>query len=124
MQNKIHIILAIFSFALMVIIERFINDSFIRPYMGDVIVAIFIYCLFKIFFSWSARSTAIISLTFCYLVEILQYINIISILNLEKYHLARIIIGTSFSWYDILCYTTGVLIIVSIDLRYSESKQP
>ncbi len=49
------------------------------------------------------------------MVEIAQYLQIIDILSLREYSWARIIIGTSFSWWDMVCYTVGFGIILLIE---------
>jgi hypothetical protein len=89
-----------------------VHDAIIRPYVGDFLVVILLYCLVKSFFNTGPWVTALSVLLFSYAVEALQYIHIVSILGLEKYTLARVIIGTSFAWTDIGMYTLGILLVV------------
>jgi len=96
-------------------IALYINDSFIRPFMGDVIVVGLIYCIFMAITNYRVITTAIITLIFSYLVEVAQYFQVVSILNLDEYRWARIIIGTSFSWWDMICYTAGFIIVLIIE---------
>lgn len=69
--------------------------------------------------------TAIAVLLFSYLVEILQYFNIIEILGLQHLRWARIIIGTSFAWQDLAAYTagTGLVILFEQSLGYYDTAQ-
>lgn len=47
--NKTYLILTIFLFVIEVLIALFVHDNFIRPYVGDVLVVILIYCFVKSF---------------------------------------------------------------------------
>ncbi len=98
-----------------ILIGVYMHDAIIRPYGGDFLVVILIYCLVKSFLNTPPMATALGVLLFAYLVEGLQYIHIIRILGLEKYALARVIIGTSFAWTDILMYTLGILLVLLVE---------
>jgi hypothetical protein len=57
-------------------------------------------------------SVALFTFIFACLVELAQYYNVISLLGLEKNKVARVLIGTSFSWIDILAYFGGFILII------------
>jgi len=44
---------------------------------------------------------------FAVLVEVGQYFNLVTLLGLSEYKLARIIIGSTFDMKDIACYLVG-----------------
>lgn len=48
-------------------------------------------------------------------VETLQYFNFIEFVGLEKSNIARIVMGTSFEWIDIVAYIVGIVIIITIE---------
>ncbi len=100
-------------------IALFAHDDFVRPYMGDFLVVILIYCFIQSFFKLPYLPTAIAVLLFSYIIEVLQYFNIIKILGLQHSIIASTIIGTSFAWQDILAYTagTGMIILLCIFIR-------
>ncbi len=53
----------------------------------------------------------------------MQYFNIVEKLGLSNSKLARIIIGTSFAWMDLLVYTIGIIVIVIIEkMRNSKGR--
>ncbi|SHE50815.1 ribosomal maturation YjgA family protein [Dysgonomonas macrotermitis] len=104
-------------FAIEVLIALFVNDRIIRPYGGDVLVVMLMYYFFKSFISAKPLYIAIGVLLFAYAVEIGQYFNLVEILNLQDNKVMRIIIGSSFSWGDIVCYTIGALICMFIDSK-------
>lgn len=59
--------------------------------------------------------TAIGVLIFSYFVEMLQYFNVVNVLGLQNSKVARVIIGTSFAWQDILAYTTGIIAVIVVE---------
>ena len=100
-----------------VLIALFVHDQFIRPYIGDFLVVILIYCFVKSFLNTPVIATAIGVLLFAYTVEFLQYFHIVEVLGLQHSRAARIIIGSSFEWRDILAYTMGILAVVLVEKR-------
>jgi len=103
-----------------IIIGFFVHDAIIRPYIGDLLVVILLYCLVKSFFNTNPLRTALAVLLFSYAIEALQYIHIVNILGLEKSRFARIIIGTSFAWTDIVMYTMGIALVVLAEKRWAK----
>lgn len=93
-----------------ILIALFIHDKFIRPYFGDVLVVILIYCFIRIFITDKVRLLPLYVYIFAVLVEISQYFHLVSLLGLSDNKLAAVILGTGFDWKDILCYASGSLI--------------
>lgn len=120
-----YFILSILLFIIEVLIALYINDDFIRPYVGDFLVVILLYCLVKSFINVSVLTAAIWVLLFSYLMEVLQYFNIVHHLGLSHSELAKTLIGTYFTWVDILAYTLGILFVLFIEmLRMRGKKEP
>ena len=117
--NWRYFVLAILILIIEILIAIFVHDSFIRPYIGDLLVVIFIYCFLKSFVSLSTSKAALYVLLFSYFVEALQYFRIVQHLGFQRNDLARIIIGTSFDWKDILMYTIGIVTVVIIESVFS-----
>lgn len=113
--NKKYFYFAIILFILEFLIAIFVKDAFIRPFVGDMLVVIFIYCFLKIFIKNRIGTVAVLVLFFAYSVEILQYFNFIDHLGLRKYKMATIVIGSTFDIIDILAYTLGFLFILFIE---------
>ena len=99
-------------FIIEVCIALFLHDRIIRPYMGDLLVVILLYCLVKSFLKLRPMPAALAVLAFAYLIEILQYFQIVEVLGLQHSKLARVVIGTSFEWIDMLAYTMGIGIVL------------
>lgn len=57
-------------------------------------------------------TAALSVLLFAFTIEFLQFLNIVEKLHLEKSKVARTVIGTSFSWIDLLTYILGIAIVI------------
>ena len=110
--NRTYFLLTVLLFITEVSIALFVHDHFIRPYIGDVLVVILIYCFVKSFLKVSVIKAAIAVLLFAFSIETLQYLAIVEKLGLENNKIARIVIGTSFSWEDILAYIVGIVMVM------------
>ena len=115
--SPFYFIAALLLFITEVLIALFVHDQFIRPYIGDFLVVILIYCFVKSFLNTPVVPTALGVLVFAYTVELLQYFRIVEVLGLQHSRAARIIIGSSFEWQDILAYTLGILMVVLVEKR-------
>lgn len=104
-------------FVIEVIIALFVKDNIIRPYGGDVLVVILMYYFFKTFVKMNPLPLAIGVLFFAYAVEIGQYFNLVEVLNMQDNRIMRIVIGSSFSWGDMFCYTLGAIICLFLDRK-------
>ncbi|MBC7936810.1 MAG: DUF2809 domain-containing protein [Rhizobacter sp.] len=109
-------------FCLEVFIALYVHDDIIRPHIGDLLVVIMMYCFLKSFFNFTVLTTAIISLLFSYLIEFLQYLKIVEILGLQRSTLAKVVIGTHFSWIDIWCYTAGIVTVLLAEKMLNRRK--
>lgn len=96
-------------FAAEIIIALFVHDSIIRPYFGDVLIVILIYCLIRTVFPDKITASSSLYFSFSATVEVLQYFNFVSLIGLGNNAFARILFGTTFSMIDILCYLIGSL---------------
>ncbi|MBO9150829.1 DUF2809 domain-containing protein [Chitinophaga sp. GCM10012297] len=98
-----------------VLIALYLHDDFVRPYAGDFLVVILIYCFVRSFVQAPVWPVALGVLAFSYLIEALQYLNIVKRLGLEHSRAANIIIGNYFTWHDILAYTLGVGFVILME---------
>ncbi|MGK7929452.1 MAG: DUF2809 domain-containing protein [Spirulina sp.] len=96
-------------------IALYIDDDFIRPYVGDILVVILIYSLVRTFFKVAILTTATGVLIFSFGVEILQYFKIVELLGLESSAIARTVIGTTFVWEDLIAYTVGFVLLLCFE---------
>jgi hypothetical protein len=110
---------ALFLFLVEVLIALYVTDRFIRPYFGDYLVVILVYCFVRAVVKSSVTKAAIGVLLFAYLVEFLQWMDIVTALGLEQNTMAKTVMGTRFEWADMLAYTIGILTVVFLENRTS-----
>ena len=100
-----------------ILIALYVNDSFVRPYGGDVLVVIMICYFVKAFIKTNPLGLSIGALLFSYLIEVAQYFRMVEVLGVQDNKLLTIVLGSSFSWLDMLAYTAGAVIWYLINRR-------
>ena len=101
-------------FALETLIALTLHGGFIRSYLGDVIVVWVVYCFVQAVLGGKNNHYAVALgvLIFAFAVELLQAVNIVEILGVQDNAFLRTVIGTSFSWAALVCYTVGTAVMV------------
>ena len=95
-----------------ILIALFLDDSFIRPYGGDILVTVLICCFGRLLFPEKPKLLPLWVFLFAVAVEIGQYFDFVTLLGLGDSAFFRILLGTSFSCLDILCYAAGCLLFI------------
>jgi hypothetical protein len=113
--NRNYFLPAFFLLAIEVLIAVFVHDAFVRPYIGDLLVVILLYCIARSFLKIPAWIAASAVLLFSYTVELLQYFNFVERLGWAHSKIAVIILGNSFGWPDLLAYTIGIAVVLLIE---------
>ncbi len=113
--------LTLILFAIEVFIAVFIRDRFIRPFVGDVLVVILLYCSVKSFVNQSTSKVAFAVLIFAVAIEVLQYFQLVDRLGLHDNQFARIVLGSTFDWMDLVAYTIGTIVIVGLERQHKTS---
>lgn len=118
-QQVVYAVLAISLFATEVFIALAIPaTSFIRHSLGDMLVVILIYFTVKTFIDIDAKKLAVATCLFAFLIEFTQYFQVLNHLNVTN-RFIRIILGTSFSFGDLLMYFLGSIAAYLIDSQIS-----
>ena len=107
-----YLFLTIFLFLIELGIALFVKDTVIRPFVGDVLVVVLIYCFLRIFLQGVAWKIALGVLIFACLIEIGQYFDYVKLLGLENNRILSVAMGRTFEWTDFLAYFTGFLLII------------
>jgi hypothetical protein len=96
---------------------------FLAEYLGDTMWALLVFWLFRIiFFQKNTLSIAVMALSFSFLIEISQFYHAPWIDNIRSTTIGALVLGHSFLWSDILCYTAGIALGVLIDLLLIKRK--
>ena len=117
---KKYALLALLLFVVELTIAVFINDAFIRPFLGDVLVVMLLFYLCKTFVSGSDRGLIVAVLLFSFAVEIGQYFRLAELLGLMDCKVARIVIGSTFDAKDLLAYAIGAALLL-VSTRFHRS---
>lgn len=120
--NWKYLLLTVFIFTIEVCIALFLKDTIIRPFVGDVLVVILIYCFFRIFLLISYWKIAFGVFLFACFIEILQYFNYVKLLGLEDNRVLSVAMGRTFEWTDFIAYFTGFLLIIFIEKVFGNEK--
>lgn len=124
-KRIVFIILSVILLTVEVLIALYVHDDFIRPYFGDTLVVILVYCVIRSVFPDGIRFLSVYVFLFACFVEFLQYLKFIEIIGLQDSRFFSTLLGTSFSWFDILSYLGGAvpLIIFEIIERHGKNKK-
>ena len=98
-----------------VLIAVYVHDSFIRPYVGDILVMGVLYTLIRVIIPERFPYLPYLLFAFATIIEILQYFDFASILDFMDSMILRIVLGATFDLKDILCYAIGTFLIVIIN---------
>lgn len=105
-----------------VMIALYVQDSFIRPYVGDILVVIVLYCFIRILIPEKFSLLPLYIFLFAAGVEVLQYFRLVELLGLENNTFLRVLIGSVFDLKDIGCYGVGCVILGVIELVSGKHK--
>ena len=93
-----------------ILIALFVRDDFIRPYGGDILVTVLICAAVRIVFPTGVRLLPLWVFLFAAGVEIGQYFDFVTLLGLGNIAFFRILLGSTFSVADLICYAAGCLL--------------
>lgn len=105
--NLRYLVAALSLLIVEVLIALFVRDQFIRPYGGDFLVVILIYCTARSLTNAKAGHALLGALLFSYGVELLQWMRIVDWLGWRDSVIATTIIGYGAEWADMVAYTLG-----------------
>lgn len=96
------------------IVIFFSDWFFIRAYIGDVLVIPLMYCMIRLMTEKLPLLMPFLMCCIGFVAEGLQYIRLYELLGFDKHSLVAVLIGTSASWWDMLCYIVGMVLIYGV----------
>ncbi|MBQ2903691.1 MAG: DUF2809 domain-containing protein [Clostridia bacterium] len=93
--------------AIEILIALFVHDSFVRPFVGDILVVVLICAFLRIFIPDKVRLLPVFATLFAVTVEALQYFDFVKLLGLENNPVISTALGRTFDIKDIACYIIG-----------------
>lgn len=113
-NNRLYYISALLITLILGVLSRKITG--IPLFIGDVLYAVLIYFGLRfLFINLKTYKTFLLSLLFCFGIEILQLVQIDWLIAIRKTTLGHYILGEGFLWLDLLCYIMGTLMAFLID---------
>ncbi|UBM58021.1 DUF2809 domain-containing protein [Marinilongibacter aquaticus] len=100
-------------------IALFVRDSFVRPFVGDTLATILVYVGIRAFSCLRFGDALLTALLISYTVEVLQYAHFLEWAGWYENAFLRIVLGSAFSWGDILAYTLGAVLILVFERIYA-----
>ncbi|MGN0687935.1 MAG: DUF2809 domain-containing protein [Oscillospiraceae bacterium] len=117
MSKKSQRLLYIAAFAVFLLIEvciaLFVHDRFVRPYIGDVLAVITVYCAARAVFPdrfWLAPAVLLLAAA----VELIQLTDISAMF--PEGGIIATVLGSTFDAADLICYTVGAAVCLVWDI--------
>lgn len=107
--------------ALEIVIAVYVRDAFIRPYGGDILVTVLLCCLLRAFFLFGIPYLPLGVFLFAAAVEFAQALGIASLIP-HSWTAVRIIVGSAFSVWDLVCYAVGCVLFWGAERLILRSK--
>jgi hypothetical protein len=98
-----------------------VTQPFIRFHLGDALVVMLMHFTLRALFVWPAKRAALCALLLAFAVEGAQAAGLIHLLGLSDSTWARLVMGDTFQWADLLMYLLGSGLAWWIDDRASLS---
>lgn len=118
-NRLLHLVLVVMIIILGLLSRKYgdLLPDCVDTYLGDALWALMIYLgVAYIFTKKKIKIVAILSLSFCYLIEISQLYHATWIDNIRRTTLGGLILGYGFLWSDLLAYSMGIMVGIIIDL--------
>jgi len=98
-----------------VLIALYLHDPFVRPYVGDSLAVVTLYCLVLTFFELPRQAALLGVFVFACCLEGAQYLRLVEVLGVQDNRVLSVIIGTVFSPFDLVAYAAGALLAALLE---------
>ena len=115
--SSTYFVITLLLFIIEAFIAIFLETGFIRHTFGDFLCVILLYCFLKTFIEGHHFKIAISVLLIAFTVEFLQLTNYLELFNLQNNPLAKVILGSTFEFSDLVAYTLGIITTIAIDFK-------
>jgi hypothetical protein len=110
-MSKRYLGLFVALLAVEVFIALVVRDRVVRPFVGDVLVVILLYCFVRIFLDTRVLPTVLGVFAFACAIEISQAFDLVKRLHVEHVAVLRVALGTHFDPLDFIAYAAGSLLV-------------
>ncbi|TXR51893.1 DUF2809 domain-containing protein [Reinekea thalattae] len=109
-------VISVLLFAALVVIAVYVTDDIVRPFLGDVLVVVWLYFVMRSVLNYSKNIIISGVLIFAYAVEFAQYFQLLSWLGLDHIYWLRIVLGATFDIKDLLAYSVGAVMLFLLNV--------
>lgn len=110
MKKRYVYLLATLFFLMVEIIIATNTTGFLRGSVGDVLVVVLMGTIVGSIYPHRIRFLPIYLFVFSVSIELLQLINLLKLLSLDRFYWVVVLLGGTFSLGDILCYAIGAML--------------
>ena len=96
-------------------IARFVQDDFVRPYLGDSLAVVGVYVALRAVTPLRTVAAVTIAFAFACAIEMGQFFHLVDMLGLGTNRVARIVLGTTFGLTDFAAYAGGAICVLAIE---------
>jgi len=98
-----------------ILIARYVHEGFVRPYLGDTLATVLLYCLLRSFWQAPVGRVVLVALLASYAIEAAQALHLLAWLGWQQSRVARLLLGSQFAWADMLAYTLGAGAVLGLE---------
>lgn len=91
-----------------VLIALYVRDRFVRPYLGDVLAVMLVYCGLRAVLPIRPLAAAIAAFAIGAAIEFGQAVHVLDLIGVHN-RVIRVVLGTGFEWLDFVAYAAGAL---------------
>lgn len=102
-----------------IVIALYIHDTLIRPFIGDLLAVVLVYCGIKTCIRGKKKVAVTLSLGIAFCIELLQATPFLEWIGFSTHKMALMILGSTFDWLDILAYSVGAVLIIIFEYLIS-----
>jgi hypothetical protein len=115
---------ALATFAIEVLIALFVRDTFIRPYVGDMLAVVLVYAALRSATPLRQTSAIVVTLAIAFAIEFAQVFDVVEKLGLGGSQLARIVFGGAFDVLDLVAYAAGAMLVLAVEAMRRPGNSP
>ena len=108
--------------AVEILIALFVGDRFVRPYLGDALAVVLVYCALNATLELRPFAAATLAFAVAVVIEFGQYFQVLRIVGLEGNAIARTVLGSGFDSHDFVAYAAGAIGMLAIEAARALSK--
>ena len=108
--------------AVEVCIALFVKTGILRHFVGDILAVILVYCFLRLISRLSIQKAALVALSVGFVIELIQFTNIVSKLGLDDIGWLAIILGSTADLWDLFAYSIGFFAIILFEFAINKLK--